>query len=461
VIKDKEKPHSFVARIRIRLRGYLLRGLLVLVPLGVTAYVLYFCYSITAGYLVPIVRQYFFLVPAYAVAPISVVLFLSIIYLVGLVATVMVGRQLIAIAEGIIHRIPLVKTVYGASKQVVEMVSMQESGQEYQAAAIIDFPMPGMKALAFVTGKILIEGLGEFYKVFVPTTPNPTSGYFEIVPPERISQSDMTMDSTVKCLMSAGVLAPETIDISAPGVPLAARAMSPEELEEKKLAKPGKKKHSLATQAKQLVQKRLLSGFLVIVPLGVTVFVVRFIYGFTVGRMSPLVEKAFGQLPDYALPLSSLVVFLALLYVTGMIATAVVGRRFILLAETIIQKIPLVATIYGATKQMVATFSFQDKDGPKKSVVLIDFPYPGLRAIGFVTGKIDTPDGREFFKVFIPTSPNITVGLFELCAPENTYPCDLAVDDAVKMIVSGGIIAPESIRLLPQSNSMSNAAEKH
>lgn len=213
----KKKKKSLLSRVRSRARGYMIRGLLVVVPLGVTAYVLYFCYSITAGYLVPIVQQYFFLVPGYAVVPISVLFFLSLLYLVGLVATAMVGRQIIALTEAIIRRIPLVKTVYGASKQVVELASRQEGDTDYQAAVIVDFPCPGMKAMAFVTGKIEVEGQGELLKIFIPTTPNPTSGYLELVAPEVVCKSSLTVEDAVKTVMSAGLLTPEVLVIAPPG----------------------------------------------------------------------------------------------------------------------------------------------------------------------------------------------------------------------------------------------------
>ncbi len=215
--KRKKKKQGILARVRSRIRGYVLRGLLVVVPLGVTAYVLSFCYSITAGYLVPFIQEYLFLVPPRAVVPLSVVLFLAMLYLVGLVAAAMVGRQLIALTEAIIRRIPLVKTVYGASKQVVELISRQEGDADYKAAVIVDFPCPGMKALAFVTGRIEIEGVGEMMKIFIPTTPNPTSGYLELVPPSMVSQSSMTVEDAVKSVMSAGILTPEVVEIAAPG----------------------------------------------------------------------------------------------------------------------------------------------------------------------------------------------------------------------------------------------------
>ncbi len=216
------------------------------------------------------------------------------------------------------------------------------------------------------------------------------------------------------------------------------------------MAKLGrKKKLSLWGQLKLTIRSRLLSGLLVIVPLGITVFVVRFIYELTVGRITPLTETMFSRVPWYALPLSSIILFFALLYVVGMVATAVVGRRIILLAEAIIDKIPLVATVYGATKQIVETLSFQEGGTNMKSAVLVHFPYKGMKSIGFLTGRLRARDGTDYYKVFIPTAPNISVGLFQLCAAEDVFHCSLSVEDAVKMIVSGGIISPERLRIAP------------
>ncbi len=205
---------TLAARIRDSLRMYMIRGLLVVVPLGVTAYVLYFCYSLTAAYLAPFIRKYLFTLPEYTIAPISILLFCSFLYLAGLFARVYLGRKLIAFTEFILRHIPLVKSVYGASKQVVEVISIQEGNEGYQSALLVDFPRPGMKAFAFVTGKILINGEQECYKVFVPTTPNPTSGYFEIIEPHLVARSSLEMEDIVKSVMSAGILTPEVVDFT-------------------------------------------------------------------------------------------------------------------------------------------------------------------------------------------------------------------------------------------------------
>ncbi|HPO14906.1 MAG TPA: DUF502 domain-containing protein [Candidatus Hydrogenedentes bacterium] len=215
-----------------------------------------------------------------------------------------------------------------------------------------------------------------------------------------------------------------------------------------------KKKLTLWGQVKQLLRTRILSGFLLIVPLGITVFVINFLYEFTVGRITPVTERFFGHLPSFTVPVISIFLFAGVLYGVGIIATAVVGRRLIGLAESIIQRIPLVATIYGASKQIVETVSFQDTGSNMKAAVFIEFPCKGMKAIGFLTGKMKTSDGCEFYKVFVPTTPNISVGLFQLCAPEDVYRCGLSVEEALKMLVSLGIIAPDTLQLVPMSQAL-------
>ena len=232
--------------------------------------------------------------------------------------------------------------------------------------------------------------------------------------------------------------------------------MARQRAKKKKEKKPG-----LWAQIKQTIRSRLISGFVVIVPLGVTALVVNFLYNFTVGRITRYTGMWLGRLPDYAIPLVSIVLFFALLYIVGVVATAVVGRRLIGLAEAIIQRIPLVATVYGSTKQIVETLSFQTGDNNMKAAVLVEFPYPGMRAVGFLTGTIRDPEGRLFYKIFMPTAPNISVGLYLLCKPEDVLQCQMSVEEAVRMVVSVGIISPDRFAVTRMSELQSPKAPRN
>jgi len=460
--KGRRRKSRVMTRLRTNVRGYMLRGLLALVPLGITAYVLMICYNLTAGYLVPFVQSSAVPLPGYAVVFLSIVLFLGLLFIIGVVTTAVAGRKLIALLEGVLRRIPLVKTIYGASKQVVEVLSLQDAAADYQASVFVDFPFPGTKALAFLTGRTLIEGDREYYRVFVPTTPNFTSGYFELYPPERIYRNNLSVEDAIKGIISAGILLPQSVAIdSFSDQPRAAPepeagAREPSAAEPMSGPEPAKgrlesRKQTLtgAKHLKLLLRKRLVSGFLMIVPLGITFFVIRFIYDLTVGKITPFTEHFLGHLPGIAVTLLSVALFLAALYVLGIVTTAVVGKRLMDLAEWGIDRIPLVKTIYGASKQMVETLAFHESGPTLKATALVEFPYPGIKALGFVVGSIHAEDGQAYYKIFVPTTPNITVGLLQMYKPEDLRVCDLSVEDAIKSIVSGGILAPSYLRVTP------------
>jgi uncharacterized membrane protein len=215
-VKKRRKKQSVTTRIRTILRRRMLAGVLVIVPLGITAFVLHFLYGFTAGRLTPVVKRLFDPMPEYAVPVASMTILFLAVYLVGLIASVVVGRRIIGLFEGLLVRIPLVRTVYGASKQMVQTLSFQGEGKHFKSVVFIDFPRAGMKSLAFVTGRVLLEDADtgtttEYLKVFVPTTPNPTSGYFELVPPDAVTESGITVEEAATFVMSGGFVAPASL----------------------------------------------------------------------------------------------------------------------------------------------------------------------------------------------------------------------------------------------------------
>jgi uncharacterized membrane protein len=215
-----------------------------------------------------------------------------------------------------------------------------------------------------------------------------------------------------------------------------------------------KEKASLVTRLRVFLRRPLISGLLIVVPLGITVFVLKFLYDFTAGRLAPLIRTVLDPMPHYAAPAVACALLFSIVYFVGMIASAVVGRRLIALAEAFIQRLPLVKSVYGASKQVVESFSFQNQRPESRAVALVEFPCPGMKSIGFVTGTLRMPDGRLFCRVFIPTTPNITVGLFLLVPIDEVYRCETPIDEAVKMVVSGGILGADRLMLQRGSQAM-------
>jgi len=217
------------------------------------------------------------------------------------------------------------------------------------------------------------------------------------------------------------------------------------------MAKRKPKTLPLRVRIRNSIRSRLLSGLLVVVPAGITVLVLRFFYNFTAGRLTPLVKRFLSSYPDYVVTPASILILFALLYFVGLVASVVVGRKLIGTTESIIRRIPMVKTVYNASKQMVETLSFQNQDTEFKAAVFVAFPSPDMRALGFVTGRIRLPDGTVYYKVFIPTTPNITVGILELVPTDQVVHSGLQVEEAIKTIVSVGILCPPRLKLTPIS----------
>lgn len=148
---------------------------------------------------------------------IAVVMSLILIYIVGNIASQMAGKKLIAAFEGLLARIPVVETVYSASKKLVNVLQQTPGGGA--RVVLVDFPHPGMKAIGLVMRNFTDSTTGEdLAAVFVPTTPNPTSGYLSILPTGRLVPTSMTMDQAMTMIVSGGTVAPEEFS-TAPSLP--------------------------------------------------------------------------------------------------------------------------------------------------------------------------------------------------------------------------------------------------
>jgi uncharacterized membrane protein len=138
-------------------------------------------------------------------------------------------------------------------------------------------------------------------------------------------------------------------------------------------------------------------------------------------------------------------VALALLYLLGWAASRVIGRRVLEAFESLVRRIPLVAAIYGGTKRFLSVV--KDKPAGVQRVVLIPFPTPEMRAVGFVTRVLDdASSGRRIAAVYVPTSPNPTSGYIELVPLDHCTPTDWSMDEAMSFVITGGATAPASVR---------------
>ena len=205
------------------------------------------------------------------------------------------------------------------------------------------------------------------------------------------------------------------------------------------------------------VKKRLLAGILLLMPFGVALLVIIWLFHGATGLLRPVVSgiiltltksKIVNSIPQPYVNISiwvvTVITLLLLLYTLGTIGQYVVGRKILAAGEVLMLRIPLARTIYTATKQVIKTISLPNREA-FKSVVLVEFPRPGFKAIGFLTGRVKTAVDQELCKVFIPTTPNPTTGFFELVPANEVVDTDLTIEEAFKMIISGGIVSPDTL----------------
>lgn len=205
------------------LRRYLIAGLLIWVPLGVTLLVLM--------WLVDVMDRTLLLLPAayrpeallgFSIPGLGILLTVVVLLLTGVIAANLFGRQLLAAWEALLSRIPLVRSLYSGVKQLMEML-FSPGGQSFRKVLLIEYPRAGLWTLAFQTGVTVGEAQHKtgqtVINVYVPTTPNPTSGFFIMVPQRDVVELEMSVDEGLKMLISMGSIVPPWRPAAAPVAP--------------------------------------------------------------------------------------------------------------------------------------------------------------------------------------------------------------------------------------------------
>jgi len=201
-------------------RRKMIAGLLVVLPVFVTYFVIRFLFTMIGGILSPVVVR---AVGPYGFAPnskidefiitsVAFILTFVALYFIGVVATNFLGKFVINLFEKIVNNVPIIKNVYTSSKKLLEIVSLPTT-QSFKRVVIVEYPRVGMRAFAFVTGGLKTKGGVVLSSIFIPTTPNPTSGFLIYLPEQDIEETDLSIEEGMKLIVSGGILVPDRMEL--------------------------------------------------------------------------------------------------------------------------------------------------------------------------------------------------------------------------------------------------------
>jgi uncharacterized membrane protein len=196
--------------VKAAIKRYFLTGLLVITPIWGTILILKTLFVAVDGILGDVVVR--LVMPQSYVPGLGIVTLVLLILAVGLFTTNVIGRQVVKWWEGLLNRVPVVRGIYSTIKSMMDVLSVSERGR-YNRVVLIQFPKNGQYCFAFVTGTTQGEAQSvtpePLLNVYVPTSPNPTSGYFLLVPEKDVTSVDISVEEAMKLIVSGGLYSPE------------------------------------------------------------------------------------------------------------------------------------------------------------------------------------------------------------------------------------------------------------
>ena len=187
----------------------------------------------------------------------------------------------------------------------------------------------------------------------------------------------------------------------------------------------------------QNFRSKIFAGLAALLPLYLTFFVIKFLF-MTLEEMSDPILKRF----NLDIPGLGIILTVILIYILGFLVTNFLGRKIFNIGERIVKKVPIVNMIYTTLKQITDTFTKGSTDA-FEGAVYIQYPRQGLWTMAFISGESKTKDGVPYYHLFVPTTPNPTSGFFLMIPQADTVATGMSVEEGLKTIISGGLLAPE------------------
>ena len=208
--KSSDKPRGGVGRALSR---QFVTGLLVSIPLGATILILVWLFNTVDNLLQPFITDIW----GRTIPGVGVGVTVVLIYVVGIIASNMLGKKLIQYGESLLGRIPVFRYLYTGIKQIVDSFSAPDK-TGFMQVVLVEFPRKGMRAIAFVTNEITDESGQKLLNILIPNSPNPMSGFLQIVKEEEVVRTKVSVDQALKMIVSAGRMTPPGVGTRMPAV---------------------------------------------------------------------------------------------------------------------------------------------------------------------------------------------------------------------------------------------------
>ncbi len=218
------------------------------------------------------------------------------------------------------------------------------------------------------------------------------------------------------------------------------------------------------------IRRVFLAGIFTAIPVYITYKILEVIFQFMDRFLAPVVQPIIRHYLGFSIPGLGLVMMIITLFLLGLFVTNLLGRALYGYFEKILLRIPIVSNVYNFTKQIVQTFSPEQRSAFLK-VVWLQYPRPGMWALGFVTGTSQSEDSEPHYNIFVPTTPNPTSGYVVFIAQKDTIEADLSIEEGFKLLISGGALSrgshhfrydrtPEGITELPEAAGESGSGSR-
>ncbi len=191
----------------LKLRDTFFTGLFVFIPIVITVWIVLWLLSFVNNLILPYIR---YIIPVPDIPGIGIALTILLIFLTGVIAQNYFGRKLISLWDRVVNKIPLIRSIYVATKQLMENLFNAKGKGKFKEAVLVEFPRKGMLSIGFVSSKVEINGRN-YYLVYIPTAPNPTSGYTIFVEENEVIHTDMSVEEATKIILSGGLVTKDKI----------------------------------------------------------------------------------------------------------------------------------------------------------------------------------------------------------------------------------------------------------